>query len=195
MKRRLSQTISNLLHRKLHFGSRKQWYIGIALVVALSFAFAAFTPGIETAKWHLEHPNTVSCQSFTAHIPPLWTANRTNPLEACLYGFTISKSSSAFGTLPHRFPFVIISPMPHPASFHSWAFRLRLLHRLYPGATPVPYRLNSTFTNCYLTPYNMRAHSVEFHLIDVYCVDQKRKLTLDYTGPRSALPQVARMIH
>lgn len=195
MKRRLSRTISNLLQRELHFGTRRQWYIIGALAVALSLAFGAFQPGIHTAKWHFEHPNTVSCPTFTAHIPPLWTANRTNPLTACLYGLTISKSATYFGTWPHHFPFVFISPMTGPAGNYSKENHLQILRRMDPDATSVPYRLNSTFSNCFLTQNIITAPGVEFKPIDVYCVDQKRKLTLDYNGPRSALPQVARMIH
>jgi hypothetical protein len=195
MKQKLSQTISNLLHRKLHFGTRRQWWIGLTLVIALTFAFVAFTPGIQTAKWHLEHPSIVSCPSFTAHIPPLWTADRTNTLAACLYGLSIEKSTTRFGTMPRPPLFVDISPMTGPASFYSKPHTLQLLHKLYPGATPAPYRLNSTFTNCFLTPKSISLpNGKEINSTNVYCVDQKRKLTLQYNGSRRALPQVAGMI-
>jgi hypothetical protein len=173
---------------RLYIGSTKKWMTGFLL-----FGLAGiFSPTAWQGWWHIKHPNTVVCNTYSVRIPFYWTGSNENADAStiCKDGIYLVKfGATIFGSSDNGSSLDVFPESATDRSKNA-AHAEQVFRQSHGGASAVPYQLNSTIQDC----ISMKEQSGRRQIVNVSCADHERGIIVHFSGSEHALTEASKLI-
>lgn len=173
---------------RLYIGSTKIWMTGFLL-----FALAGiFSPTAWQGWWHIKHPSTVACNTFSVRIPYFWTGSNEDADAGtiCKHGVYLVKFGATIFGSPDNGSSLDAFPESATDRSKNAARAEQVFRQSHGGASAVPFQLNSAFQNC----ISMKEQAGSRQIINVSCTDHARGVIVHFSGSEHALAEASKLI-